>query len=144
MSEIARDEERLVSGETISGARTGPRVRHAGEDSLHGTDSEACGLHADGSLDCALASAIPYPLKAIDAGGDASGSEAIGCGLTQGGAPICWGGAGVVAPVPPGPFARIEVSSTSEGACGFRADSTLSCWHYGFRAGNPLPATTPP
>lgn len=113
-------------------------------DLAFGTDSEACGLHADGSLDCALASAIPYSLKAIDAGGDASGSEAIGCGLTQGGAPICWGGAGVVAPVPPGPFARIEVSSTSEGACGFRADNTLSCWHYGFRAGNPLPATTPP
>jgi hypothetical protein len=104
-------------------------------DLAFGSDSDACGLHANGSLDYALASDIPYPLEAIDAGGDAPGSEAVGCGLTHAGARICWGGAGVVPTVPPGPFARIEVSSTAEGVCGFRADSTLSCWHYGFRAG---------
>lgn len=109
-----------------------------------GTDSAACGLRSDGSLDCAQASAIPYPLKAIDGGGHSGGSFASGCGLTQAGSPICWGAAGIALPVPPGPFAQLEVSSTAEGMCAFGADNKLVCWSHAFVAGNPEPATTPP
>ena len=109
-----------------------------------GSMERACGLHASGRLDCDLASAIPYRMATIDAGDQARASFVVGCGLTDMGSPICWGGAGVVAPVHPGPFVRLEVSSTAEGICAFRADSTLVCWDYSFVAGNPVPATSPP
>ena len=113
-------------------------------DLAFGSLYSACGLRAAGTLDCDLASALPYPLASIDAGGSSYSSFPFGCGLTEAGSPICWGGAGITAPVQPGPFERLEVSSTTEGICGFRADSTLSCWHYSYVAGFPEPATTPP
>jgi hypothetical protein len=113
-------------------------------DLAFGSESRACGLRGDGTLDCDLASAIPYVLASIDAGSRPWGSFAVGCGLTDAGSPICWGAAGVVAPVHPGPFVRLEVSSTNEGICGFRADQTLVCWDYSHVAGNPVPATSPP
>jgi hypothetical protein len=109
-----------------------------------GSLEQACGLRESGRLDCDLASAIPYQLAAIDAGGRPYASFAVGCGLTDTGSPICWGAAGVLAPVHPGPFVRLEVSSTTEGMCGFRTDSTLVCWDYSHVAGYPVPATTPP
>jgi hypothetical protein len=109
-----------------------------------GSFDRACALRQNGKLDCDAASAIPYRLASIDAGSRPHTSFVLGCGLTETQSPICWGGAGVVAPVHPGPFTRLEVSSTSEGMCGFREDSRLICWDYSHVAGNPVPATTPP
>jgi hypothetical protein len=108
-----------------------------------GTETDACGLRADGTLACGEGHIPPLVFTQFDSP-DPNGNSHFGCGIQPGGAPLCWGGAGTVVPVVPGPFKRIEVSTSGEGVCGFKDDDTLECWHYGYVAGNPVPATTPP
>lgn len=108
-----------------------------------GTETDACGLHRDGTLACGEGRLPRLVFKQIDSP-DPNGNLHYGCGVQPNGAPLCWGGAGTVVRVAPGPFKRIEVSTSGEGVCGLKDDDTLECWHYSYVAGNPIPATTPP
>ena len=107
------------------------------------TETDACGLRRDGTLVCGEGVVPPLVLRQFDSPFP-SGNMHFGCGVQPNGAPICWGAAGIVVPVAPGPFKRIEVSTAGEGVCGFKNDDTLDCWDYIYIGGNALPATTPP
>jgi hypothetical protein len=98
---------------------------------------QACGIYANGALDCWMPVADPIPsgtFTQLDFGSDyvcairTDGTLACFRGMTASGPDY-----GITSP-PPGTFTRIATGAVF--ACGVRTDGTLACWGEGKKTGD--------
>jgi len=91
-------------------------------------DSEACGVHTDGTVECWGYSDLAPPSFAYT---QVATSLFYACGVRTDGTVDCWGGYPFPLVGPPaGAFNTISVAGETGGndICGTRTDGTVVCW----------------